>query len=61
MRWSNQLIAVDFADEAGRLDLRRDPAGETDVLLQVDGSLREREIIVDAVLEHDADKRQPIE
>jgi hypothetical protein len=57
---SDQLIAVDFADEAGRLNLRRDSTGETDVLLQVDGCLREREIVVDAVLEYDPDEGQAI-
>src|SRR5271166_2617745 len=61
MRRSDQLIAVDFADEAGSLNLRRDSGGEIDILLQVDGCLRERKVVVDTVLEHDADERQAIE
>jgi hypothetical protein len=39
-------VVFQYADEAGRLNLRRDSTGETDVLLQVDGCLREREIVV---------------
>src|SRR6185437_6500257 len=61
VRWPDHLIAVDLADQAGRLDLGRDVAGETDVLLEIDGCLREREIVIDVVLEHDADKGQAIE
>src|SRR6202030_4475329 len=61
VRWSDQLITVDFADQAGRLDLRRNIAGETDVLLEVDGCLREREIVIGAILEDDADEGEAVE
>ena len=48
---SGHLIAVDFTDQAGGLDLRGDVIRQTDVLLEVDGGLRQREIVVDAVIE----------
>ena len=61
MRRTHQLVAVDFADEARSLNLRRDSAGKADVLLQIDRDLRQREIVIDVVLEYDADERQPEE
>src|SRR6476620_3801426 len=53
IRGSTHLIAVDFADQAGGLDLRRDVVRQTDILLQIDRGLGEREIILDAVIEGD--------
>ncbi len=61
MRRPDHLIAVDFADQAGALDLRRDVIRQADILLQIDRGLRQREIIIDAVLKHDAHEGQPIE
>ena len=61
MRRSDHLIAVDFADQAGGLDLWGDVVRQVDVLLKVDRGLRQREIIVDAVIENDAHERQAIE
>ncbi len=61
IRRPDHLIAVDLADEAGALDLRRDVVRQADILLQIDRGLRQREIIIDIILEHDADERQPVE
>ena len=61
MRRPDHLIAVDFANEARALDLRHHVVRQVDVLLQIDRGLRQREIIVDVVLEHDADERQAVE
>ena len=61
VRGSDQLIAEDLADQAGALDLRRDVIRQADVLLQIDGGLRQREVIIDAVLEHDPYEGQAVE
>ena len=61
MRRTGHLIAVDFADQAGGLDLRRDVVRQADVLLQVDGGLGESEVVVDAIIERDANEREPVE
>ena len=61
VRRPNQLIAVNFADQAAALDLRRDVIRQADVLLQVDRGLRESEIIVDSILECDAHEGETVE
>ena len=61
MRGSFDLIAVNLADDAGGLNLRQDVVRKVDVLLKVEADLLEREIIVDAVVERDADEGQPVE
>src|ERR1700744_3571522 len=61
MRRPDHLITVDFADQAGALDLRRDVIRQADILLQVDRSLRQRKIVVDVILKYDAYERQTIE
>ena len=60
MRRADDLIAVDFADQAGLLNLGDLIAGQIDVLLQADRGLRERKIEIDAVFEGNADKRQAV-
>src|SRR5712675_329486 len=42
-------------------NLRRDVVGKRDILLQVDRRLGEGEVIVDAVIEGDADKGEAVE
>ena len=56
MRRPDDLIAIDFADQARALDLRRDVVRQADVLLQADRGLRERKIIIDSIVERDADE-----
>jgi len=61
VRRADHLIAKDLADQAGGLDDRRDVVRQRDVLLQIDRGLRQREVIVDAVIERHADERQTVE
>ena len=61
MRRPGHLVPVDFADQAGGLDLRRDVVRQTDVLLQIDRSLGEREVIVDPVVERHPHEGETIE
>jgi hypothetical protein len=61
MRWPLDLVAVDLADQARLLDGRHQVARQGDVLLQADRGLGQREIVVDAVSEGDANKRQSVE
>src|SRR4029077_5290686 len=60
MRRSDQLVAVDFADEARLLNGRDLAAWQIDILLQADRGLRQREIEVDAIPEGDADEGQSV-
>src|SRR5205807_140651 len=60
-RGPDQLVAVDLADEARALDIRRRPARQTDVLLQANGRLRFREVVIDAIVEPDPDEGQSVE
>src|SRR6516164_8065163 len=60
MPGTDDLIAIDFADQAGALDGWRDIVRKTDVLLQIDLSLREREIVIDPVLKYDANERKTV-
>ena len=61
MRRTDELIAVDFTDQAGLLNLGDLIARQVDVLLQADRRLRQREIEIDPVFEGNADKRQAVE
>ena len=57
---TDDLIAIDLPDQAGGLDLRRDVVRKTDILLQVDRGLRQRKIVINAVVERHPDKREPV-
>src|SRR6516225_3811334 len=61
MRRPDDLVAVDFADQARCLDGRDQVARQGDILLQTDRSLGEREVIIDTISEGDAHKRQAVE
>src|SRR3984885_23974 len=61
MRGTDDLIAIDFADQTRLLDLRDLVARQVDVLLQTDRGLGQREVEVGAVSERHADERQAIE
>ena len=61
VRRPGELIAIDFPDQARPLNLRGDVVGQVDVLLQIDRGLGEREVIIDAVLEHDAHEGEAVE
>ena len=60
MRRPDNLIAVNFADQARSLDLRLHVVRQADVLLQAQRRLRQREIIIDPVVEGDPNERQAI-
>src|ERR1700676_2627698 len=61
MRRTDELVAVDFPDKTGLLNLGNLIARQVDVLLQADRRLREREVKINPVFEGDADERQSIE
>jgi len=61
MRRANDLIAIDLADQARGLDLRQHVVRQTDVLLQHQRRLGDGEVVVDAVVERDADEGKPVE
>ena len=61
MRRPDHLVAIDLADQARSENLRRDVVGKRDVLLQVDRRLGEGEVIVDTVIEGDADEGEAVE
>ena len=61
VRRAGHLIAVDFADQARSLNRGHRIARQVDVLLQADRRLRQREIIVDAVIERHPHERQAVE
>jgi hypothetical protein len=61
VRWADQLVAIDFANQARCLNLRGDAVGKIDVLLQAERGLREGEVIIDAVFERDSNERQAVE
>src|SRR5215475_14382466 len=61
VRRSNELIAIDLPDQARALNLRHDVIRKAHILLEVDGCLREREIVDDAILKHDVNKRETVE
>ena len=61
VRRPDQLVAVNLADQAGALDLRRNAIGKIDVLLQINLGLGQSEIIIDAVLKHDANEGEAVE
>ncbi len=61
VRRSGYLIAIDLADQAGGLDLRRDVIRQTDILLQIDRGLGKSEVIVDAVIERHPNEREAVE
>ncbi len=61
MRRAGHLIAIDFADQARALNRRHRIARQIDILLQADRGLREREVIVDPVIESDAHEREAVE
>src|ERR1700722_1120175 len=60
VRRANDLVAVDFAHQAGLLNLGDLIARQVYVLLQADRRLREREVEVDPVFEGHPDKRQTV-
>jgi hypothetical protein len=60
VRRTYDLIAIYLADQARRLDLRRNVVRQTDVLLEIERGLLDSEIIVDAIIEGDTDKREPV-
>ena len=61
VRRSGHLVTVDFADQAGGLDLRRYIIRQADILLEVDRGLREREVVVDAVIECHTNEGEAVE
>src|SRR5580658_9017625 len=61
MRRTDDLVAIDFADQARLLDLRHLIGGQRHILLQTERRLRVGEVIIDAVLEGDAYERQSVE
>ncbi len=61
MRRPDHLITVNFADQAGGLDLRRHAVRQTDILLQIDRCLCQSKIIIDAVIKGHPHKRQTVE
>ena len=56
VRRTCDLVTIDFADQARALNLRCDVVRQVDVLLQADRGLREREIIIDPIIERDANE-----
>jgi hypothetical protein len=61
VRWADQLITVNLANQAGAKDLRRYIVRQTDILLEADLRLRKGEIVVDAIREGDTDEGQAVE
>ncbi len=61
MRRADHLIAVDLAHQARALDRGGHAVRQVDVLLQADRRLRQREVVIDAVIERDAHERQAVE
>src|SRR5258708_12230824 len=61
MRRAHHLIAKYLADQARSLDLRRNIVRQTYVLLETERRLLDGEVIINAVIEGDADKREPVE
>ena len=59
-RRSLDLVTQNFTDQAGRLNLWLHVVRQGDVLLQVDGGLRQRRHVVNAVLESHPHKGQSI-
>ncbi len=61
MRRPDDLVAIDFTDEARLLNARHLVPRQRHILLQAEGRLRIREVIIEAIFESDAYERQPVE
>src|ERR1700719_1825063 len=61
MRRTNHLIAIDLSGGTALLDGGHEIARQTDILLHGSGRLAVGKVKVNAILEHDADKRQSVE
>src|SRR5580658_10881651 len=60
MRWTNNLITINFASRTVGLDVRNLSAGQVNVLLHRDRRLGVGEVIVDPIFEADPHKGEAV-